>query len=139
MPSNGGQLSPFRPSPIQTTIPESPTPRPSKNRNRKPEIFAKFGHHARRPKITYHLSGDEGSGTVKGGIAGKAVYSVEDQRCLIAKFAMDAQGAAPLALAKGLDASEGVKLAWRQKIEGQVVLIRPASEGSPSPTPSPVP
>jgi hypothetical protein len=80
------------------------------------------------------VSGDEGSGTVTGSIEGRAVCSVEERRCLIAEFAMDAQGAVPLALAKGLDASDGVKLAWRQKLAGRVLRTRPVPVATQSPT-----
>ena len=79
------------------------------------------------------VSGDQASGTVKGQIRGRAVTSLEDKRCLIAEFAVEAEGAAPLALAKGLEASDGVSLAWRQKITGRILRRSTAVGATPTP------
>lgn len=90
--------------------------------------------------LEYHWEGtvesDGGGGAIKGKIEGRAVNSIDDKRGLLAEFKVDMSGELPLAVPKGMDESDGMKVGWRQKVEGRILRMAPPSQ-TPSPSPTP--
>ena len=78
------------------------------------------------------VAGDGSVGlTITGDCKGKAVNSVEDQRCLAAEFSVEMKGEAPVVV-RGSE-GDAMKIAWHQKVTGRVYRTLPAPAAPAAP------